>query len=493
MKNVSTLPKNAALTAAVLVILAIAALVIRVAQIDQRPFHHDEGVNHYFLETTRSKGYYPYSHQNYHGPTHFYAIALTTWLFGEDSEQAMRLPPAIGGVLLLLPLLSFFRRRPYALFFSTVLISFSPSLIFFSRYTIHEVFFILFTLWLALAVYQWNRTHVAHWLYQGAVALSLLILTKETYVIAGFCLFWAYLSLEIPRRDITFIYKQRHHFAGAIVLLCALTILIVSGGFQWSGGVRELFLGVPQWVGRNSSDTGHHKEFLYYSKVLLETEPWLLSLPIVMVVAILFLTIKKSTSLLSFLSDERFALHRFLTTWAYVSFFLYSSLKYKMPWLIINITVPGALALSLWLSELLRARILRYAMLVGTLVGCVYYSWYYNFKVPYGTKNPFSYVHTSPGMMKLIDEIKSIWKKSPQSKILVATNQYWPMPYYFRKNKEKVAYIRSDSVKKYLGDYDVLVMDKKVKFKSKEWKMKYYRLADNQESHTFFRKDKLEY
>ena len=59
----------------------------------------------------------------------------------------------------------------------------------------------------------------------------------------------------------------------------------------------------------------------------------------------------------------------------------------------------------------------------------VYYAAYHNFRLlsdskPYGPDNPFSYVHTSPDMLDLVDDIERVWAVKPGSKVLIAVAQY---------------------------------------------------------------------
>src|SRR4051794_13991393 len=55
-------------------ITALAA-AFRFIALDLKPFHHDEGVNGFFLTTLFRDGVYKYDPANYHGPTLYY-IAL---------------------------------------------------------------------------------------------------------------------------------------------------------------------------------------------------------------------------------------------------------------------------------------------------------------------------------------------------------------------------------------------------------------------------------
>ena len=54
-------------------ILLLAALV-RVAFLDIKPPHFDEGINGWFCDQMAKTGYYAYDPTNYHGPLHFYVL-----------------------------------------------------------------------------------------------------------------------------------------------------------------------------------------------------------------------------------------------------------------------------------------------------------------------------------------------------------------------------------------------------------------------------------
>src|SRR5688500_1148085 len=72
------------------------ALVARVAWLALRPPHSDEGVNGWFVEKLLGSGFDRYDPENYHGPLHFYLLALSRLLFGSNL-WSLRLPTAIFG------------------------------------------------------------------------------------------------------------------------------------------------------------------------------------------------------------------------------------------------------------------------------------------------------------------------------------------------------------------------------------------------------------
>ena len=232
------------------------ALFVRVYDIDLRPLHNDEGVNYYFFNNIRSDGFYHYSHKNYHGPSYFY---LSTWLTNPDmlgvSEFGMRSSAIFIGVasILLLLLLKPLQGRCFTLLAALLLAS-SSSLVFYSRYAIHESLLVFAGVWLGFSIYSWWKRSSVSAIYQAGVAGALLITTKETFIITLFNIFCAYISLGGYKRCWRAISSQWQHVLWSLLLLIMIVVVTFTGGFQWMEGLREMFLAVPQWVGRNTSD-----------------------------------------------------------------------------------------------------------------------------------------------------------------------------------------------------------------------------------------------
>ncbi len=113
--------------------------------------------------------------------------------------------------------------------------------------------------------------------------------------------------------------------------------------------------------------------------------------------------------------------------------------------------------------------------------------WKYNFSVPYGNSNPYSYVHTRDGMLRMVDDLKAYMKKHPDAGVLVGVGGYWPLPYYLR-DLQKIGYERITEPESRADRYDVLILDSTVAWENPGWLRKYYRLSDVQESNTYFRR-----
>jgi uncharacterized protein (TIGR03663 family) len=133
------------------VIIAVSAF-LRFYWLELKPFHHDEGVNGFFLTTLFRDGTYHYDPANYHGPTLYYITLAFTKVFGL-STIPVRSSVAIFGVLTVI-LVLFLRRylgRIGSLAAATF-VALSPGMVYISRYFIHEIFFVFCSLAVVVAV-----------------------------------------------------------------------------------------------------------------------------------------------------------------------------------------------------------------------------------------------------------------------------------------------------------------------------------------------------
>lgn len=484
-------------------IILVFATWLRFQDLALRPMHNDEGVNFHFVNEINRIGYYPYSHENYHGPSYFYLLKLCTDYFG-FSEWAIRFPTALFGVLtivLLLPLRWMIGGNFVLL--SALLIALSASLVFYSRYAIHETIFLFATVWFALAAFLWIESHAAKYIYNALLALALLISTKETWIINVFCVGLGILSLGEWKRHFKALCVQKGHFFYATLLSILCIMALFSAGFTWSDGLREMILAIPQWVKRSDADYGHHKPFSYYGwKVIFPTEIWVVVLLAIGALWGLWRIVRTKAATLF---ESRNRLPRFLVLWGISSFVVYSYVPYKTPWLVINITLPLILCCAWVLSRIFALQ--KHGWLSAVFVTAIvcffafFQTIYFNFREiylfgislpvyepkPYGEGNPFSYVHTSDGMLELVNEIKEYEKAHGQARILIGVAQYWPLPYYLREEANHVAYLRSDEVRENANRYDIMVVTNTVKWSDPKWRMKYWRLSDVQETNTYFR------
>ncbi|WP_041471154.1 flippase activity-associated protein Agl23 [Chloroflexus aggregans] len=122
----------------------------------------------------------------YHGPSLYFLTALIYFLFGDGDAQA-RLPMALAGIGLVM---SAWWLRPYlgraGALIAAVLLGFSPSLLYYTRFARHDGLMVLWELWMVIGALRWIDSGQRQWLYLTAVGLALAIATHELYYILLF-------------------------------------------------------------------------------------------------------------------------------------------------------------------------------------------------------------------------------------------------------------------------------------------------------------------
>ena len=274
-------------------ILVVAlAFLMRVWALEWKPPHFDEGVNGAFVDELRRVPAYRYQPDNFHGPLHFYAMFTSSQFFGRG-VWALRLPTVLIGtaaVALVFAFRRYFSAR--VVLVAAVAMAISPGMIFYSRYAIHETWLPFFTLLAVLGAFgiAGGERRVRD-LWSVGAGLAGMVLTKETYVLhfaAAFAAWWvgrwmfpapphdertrpaalfgvedaapAEVRAAFLRSDVVFV----------VGVCVAVVVALYSGLFlYWRGvaGIFETFVHMAK-KGWTASEDGHHKEFLYFVKLL---------------------------------------------------------------------------------------------------------------------------------------------------------------------------------------------------------------------------------
>lgn len=149
------------------------AIFLRFYWLGLKPFHHDEGVNGWFLTNLFRDGVYKYDPANYHGPTLYYISLAFAEVFGLETIP-VRWSVAIWGVLIVV--LALYLRRyigSVGALATAAFLAISPGMVYISRYFIHEIFFVFLALGFVLAVLMFMDREKAG---AGAIAWMALIL-----------------------------------------------------------------------------------------------------------------------------------------------------------------------------------------------------------------------------------------------------------------------------------------------------------------------------
>jgi hypothetical protein len=173
-----------------LVAISILALALRVPLLEQRPMHGDEAVHADKLRAFWERGTYRYDPREFHGPTLYYATLPIVWLssarhYADLKETTLRLVPVIFGVGLVL--LSGLLRDALGheeTLYAALLTAISPAMVFYSRYYIHEMLLVFFTLLLVASTWRYASSPRLGWALLAGASLGLMYATKETFIIA---------------------------------------------------------------------------------------------------------------------------------------------------------------------------------------------------------------------------------------------------------------------------------------------------------------------
>jgi len=340
-------------------IISLAAF-LRFFLLGIKPPHFDEGINGWFVDQLVKNGYYKYDPTNYHGPLHFYLLLLSQTLFGRNLI-ALRLPVvlvSIGSVWLTLKFEPFVGRIVSRL--AALAMAVSPGFVFYGRYSIHEVWILLFTMLLFLGLFGLWKFGTTNYLWCAGMGLAGMILSKETYILHVACAIiavptlWisnfiiekasAFLPTTKRRRGIkfrlcriiasvgeplsdwrsapqTWNYVDLAVVAGTSV---ALLVFFYSGTFFHWTGVKGIFEAYTPWLKTGSEGHGHEKSWYYWLALISHYE-----LPVLAGLLTCVFTLRFKTASL-----------RYLAIYGVGTLIAYSIVKYKTPWCIISFIWP---------------------------------------------------------------------------------------------------------------------------------------------------------
>ncbi|HEX9942747.1 MAG TPA: flippase activity-associated protein Agl23, partial [Thermoanaerobaculia bacterium] len=299
-----------------------AALALRLALLDDRPLHHDEGVAAWLLAKLLDGHGYAYDPAKLHGPfLVFFALPFVR-LLGE-SVLALRLPVALASALMVPMLLPLRRRLGVAgVTASAWLLALSPSFVAYGRDLIHETFLVSLTLALVAAAAAWLDTRREGSLLLAACCLGLLATVKETYVLTLASLAAAAVLARTwacgrPRLRELWAGVRPAMAARAALAFAVPYVLLYTWFFTNARGLVDSFRAFLLWAGPGLAGAGHGKPWDYFLRLLLSFEP----VTLVCAVAGGALALRR-----------RDAVGTFCALWAAGELAAYSVLRYKTPW-----------------------------------------------------------------------------------------------------------------------------------------------------------------
>jgi uncharacterized protein (TIGR03663 family) len=318
------------------------AVFLRFFWLGIKPPHFDEGINGWFVDQVMKNGVYKYDPTNYHGPLHFYVLLISEALFGRN-VWALRLPVvlvSIGCVWICFkfePLIGRTVSRIAALAMAV-----SPGFIFYGRYSIHEVWLVLFSMMLILGLLGLWKFGTPNYLWCAGMGVAGMILSKETYIIHLLCAALAIPALMVsnalnplpgakPARQ-TWTYVD---LAMVIGVAIAAIVFFYSGTFLHWSGVKGIWQAYKPWFATGEQGHGHEKPWYYWLKLMAPSfekgrADYLgYELPALAgIVLCLFCQSFKNLNL------------RYLAIYGIGTLVAYSYVNYKTPWCIISFAWP---------------------------------------------------------------------------------------------------------------------------------------------------------
>jgi len=423
----------------------ITALLLRLWDLDLRPFHSDEGVNSHFLLNLFNKNHYHYNPANYHGPFLYYIGLIPFYILGV-TNFSFRIMPALFGIMVVALLYPLHKRiGKTGLLTTGLLLAISPANSFFARDTIHETYLVFFTLAVVVSFFLYAETRKTRYIYFAASSLALVITIKETYIItfAVFALSLAiaygyeiiFLSRESINTQLKRIFsaftadcKQRKYTIGiSIGLFLLINFLFYSSFFTYYEGIHGILTTLKIWTKTGTHSSGHVKPFFYYFKLLYKFE-----LPILVLgVAGIFYAFK-----------ARNKLTVFVVSWAMFIYGIYSFIPYKTPWLVINIILPiailaGICVQGIWNTLKKKWRYVVFVPVYTCIFGLFcYQSILLNFVTYDDERYELVYVQTKRDVYNLVNRLKLLSDKCGKNiTINIVSKEYWPLPWYLRSFK----------------------------------------------------------
>ena len=407
-----------------------AALGLRLFLLGDRPLHHDEGVNAWFLSRVLGGYQFSYDPEKFHGPFLAYFEAPFAALLG-TGDFALRLPVALLSAAMV-PLLLPLRRRlgVAGVTAAAWLLALSPSFVSYGRDLIHETCLAFFSLALVVAGALYLETRRQKHLVLAAMSLALMATVKETYILTLAVLAvatllartWAY---GRPRLRALWGRPPQEAVAWAAVAFAIPYVLLFTSFFTNPQGLLDSVRTFLLWAGKGIEGAEHAKPWHYFPHLLLAFE----TVAVACAIAGGWLAVRRRDSF-----------GTFCALWAAGELAAYSLLRYKTPWLDLNIVLPAALAGSVLFREAFSQpwpRAARGALVTLFALGLGWEAWR-SVQVSFLRYDDDSlalvYVPTHRDVKDLLSQVRSALAQAPPGEdppLRIYGHHGWPLPWYF--------------------------------------------------------------
>lgn len=457
-------------SALALLLAFAAALALRLPQLGLRPLHNDESINAHKLAALLERGEYRYDPQEFHGPSLYYASLPVLKLAGvrnaaDMTDARLRLVSIVFGLgLLLLPLLLRDAIGDHAVVATALLTAISPAMVFYSRYFIHEMALVFFTVLTLVAGWRYWKSRKTGWAILGGAGVGLMWATKETFVFAVFAGLLALAATWLWNRWLAKLDSAPQHtmpehpldwkklaLDAAVYAITALGVgvILLSSFFANASGPLDSLRTYPAWISRAAGNSPHLYPWHFYAERLL----WFHADkgPVWTEAAIAILALVGAAA--AFAGNRALVPHpafsRFIAAYTALLAVIYSAISYKTPWCLLGfwsgaILLAGVGASALWHScrrHVSRA-LIGLALLAAT-GHLAFQAWRASGEFAFDRRNPYVFSQTLPAARELCERVEALAALQPDGRNMVikifSLESCWPLPWYLR-SEQNVGY-----------------------------------------------------
>lgn len=416
-----------------LVSLLAAACVLRLYQLGDTPFHHDESIHAYLSYQLWQGGPYRYN-PVFHGPFLYWSNALIYQFFGATDFTA-RLMPALFSIVMLLPIWSL---REYlgsvGWKVAALFMVFSPSLGYYGRFLAHDNYCALFSLLLVVLAMGYFQRPAAWRIAAIGLITGLFLATKAVSFIflgtvAAFALLVFALDTFAPQFDRRHLWRQllhwlrdcwRHWSAGLAAMLLAY-LALYSSFFSHPQGVWDGVFGtLSYWGGQHAEPRIPGPLYYYLPRLLLHEPVFLLAIPATIWAA-----------------RYRYSpLDVFLAFWTVAALSIYGYAQEKVPWLLMHMLLPMLLLAGRWVDQVWHSGFSRLAAAttLALLLGwSLRDTLWLSFRMPPASAHLLTYMASTAEMKEAARRIRDL--SAAPGQVVLAGVATWPMTWYLRDTK----------------------------------------------------------
>jgi len=405
-------------------------LLVRILLPNLKLLHHDETIHAWFSYELLTKGTYQYDPM-YHGPLLYYLTSGVYRIFG-DSDLVSRLLPAVFGALIILLIYLIYRTGWISgkhTLWAAIFFAFSPDMVYFSRFLRHDIFQLFFSILLLVAIISYFERKKLYWAILAGFAAACGMCLKEDMpvVILVFGIFFIFLIIS---KRLSLPEKFFRDFIFALLVAIFTGFIFYSSFFSHP----EAFFDAPL------------KAFIHWTSMheqcrLCGPPYWYILMLLVYEIPLILLAVygiwqwgyrdhgiariwDKNNKIfnLSKLENKKDYFMLLALIWTIITLGFYGYVGEKVPWLIIHQLFPIILLASYKIEgkKSIAGIITVIFLIIMTVHVCF---------TPVDINEPIVQVQNSEDMREVMKYIDA------SNNTVVASDSYWPLPWYYRGEK----------------------------------------------------------